>query len=69
MVQMLPPAPLQVVHLAAARLLQQDAQLPWPISVFFGDLPIRDARDPSADGEGYAYGLLIFNAFVYIYSI
>eukprot|EP00438_Fugacium_kawagutii_P014723 Skav202447 [mRNA] locus=scaffold149:24626:36656:+ [translate_table: standard] len=33
-----------VVHLAAARLLQQDAQLPWPVSVFFGDLPIRDDR-------------------------
>ena len=31
-----------VVHLAAARLLRQGEQLPWPCSVFFGDLPIRD---------------------------
>lgn len=31
-----------VVHLAAARLLQQGTELPWPCSVFFGDLPIRD---------------------------
>jgi len=41
-----------VVHLAAARLLQQDAQLGWPVSVFFGDLPIRDDRwaEPFAKG-------------------
>ena len=37
----------EVVHLAAARLLQQGTELPWPCSVFFGDLPIRDARRPS----------------------
>eukprot|EP00913_Durusdinium_trenchii_P034117 g31932.t1 len=37
-----------VVHLAAARLLLDGATLPWPVSVFFGDLPIRDARWASA---------------------
>ena len=31
-----------VVHLAAARLLKEGRQLPWPCSVLFGDLPIRD---------------------------
>ncbi|CAJ1367305.1 unnamed protein product, partial [Effrenium voratum] len=31
-----------VVHLAAAQLLQEGRTLPWPVSVFFGTLPIRD---------------------------
>ena len=42
LVEQRPTTANQVVHLAAARLLQQDAQLGWPVSVFFGDLPIRD---------------------------
>lgn len=37
---------LEVVHLAAAQLLQEGRTLPWPVSVFFGTLPIRDDRGP-----------------------
>eukprot|EP00931_Biecheleriopsis_adriatica_P052006 TRINITY_DN30206_c0_g1_i1.p1 TRINITY_DN30206_c0_g1~~TRINITY_DN30206_c0_g1_i1.p1 ORF type:complete len:568 (+),score=118.95 TRINITY_DN30206_c0_g1_i1:39-1706(+) len=42
-----------VVHLAAARLLQEGKSLPWPVSVFFGSLPIRDDKlaAPFAKGK------------------
>jgi hypothetical protein len=41
-----------VVHLAAARLLQQNESVPWELSVFFGSLPIRDDKYASAFAQG-----------------
>eukprot|EP00930_Biecheleria_cincta_P005953 TRINITY_DN106916_c0_g1_i1.p1 TRINITY_DN106916_c0_g1~~TRINITY_DN106916_c0_g1_i1.p1 ORF type:complete len:586 (+),score=114.02 TRINITY_DN106916_c0_g1_i1:49-1758(+) len=41
-----------IVHLAAARLMQQNESLPWELSVFFGSLPIRDDKYATVFAQG-----------------
>ncbi|CAE6912420.1 unnamed protein product [Symbiodinium sp. CCMP2592] len=41
-----------VVHLAAVKLMSQGQRVPWPVTVFFGSLPIRDDRLLAAFADG-----------------